>query len=87
MRISPVANFNIGNSSIYISRKYNTSPVSRINQVQGNNYSYRRSIQNKIINDSYPKMMNTTFSVNPRSKTIVLNDGKLFVGTLIDIRV
>ena len=87
MRISPVANFNIGSSSIYVSQKYNSAAINRIGQVEGNNYSYRRSIEKKFSSDNLSKMMHASATVNVRLKIIVLTDGKLFVGTLIDITV
>ncbi len=82
MTISGMASyFNAGNMNVFHTAHYNTAPVQKVSNVSSNNYNVTQTVKNELsrymFSDASKFPSNTTASV-------VLNNGTIFVGTIID---
>lgn len=82
MKISGLVNtLNFGNSNMYVSQRYNTAPVTKVKHVQRQNYSINRTV-NRELSRSMANMGEIAMSIS--NKSVVLPNGAVFVGTIID---
>ena len=73
--------FNAGNMNVFSTSQYNTAPVQRVSNVSSNNYNVTQTVKNEL--SRYTNNSVSGFSPNTTA-SVVLNDGTIFVGTIID---
>jgi hypothetical protein len=82
MNISGMSSYlNYGTYGILASSNYNTAPVQAIKSVPQNNYSLNTAVRSEL--NKFISIDNNSYS-NLNTKTVVLDNGALFVGTIID---
>ena len=84
MKISGLVNsLNFATDTMYVSNKYNTAPVTKVKSVKPKSYSISRAVNREVSLAAANQMQN--YSMSFSNKSVVLQDGTLFVGTIIDM--
>ncbi len=78
-----VSSLNYGNNTLYVSKNYNTQPVHKVKNVQRRDYSINRAVNRQLSTSLSSNMAD--FSMALSNKSVVLPNGAIFVGTIIDM--
>jgi hypothetical protein len=84
MRVSGmVSTLQYANQNLYVSSRYNQRPVQKVQKVPQRDYSINMAVKNQITRSMTLQPSGSTMSFS--SRAVVLPNGAIFVGTIIDL--
>jgi hypothetical protein len=79
-----VANVGMGYQNIYMGPRYPNRTIEPVSALKANDYSIRRSVETDVTALSLKNISPSKLHM-PVNKSVILNDGSMFVGTIVDL--